>query len=51
MAAYRRVYDSRDGDSGSPLATGTHDERSRHGFSDFSRLWRAVLVPPTPAVL
>jgi len=25
-------------DSGSPLATGTHDDRSRYGFSDFSRL-------------
>jgi len=25
-------------DSGSPLATGTQDERSRRGFSDFSRL-------------
>jgi len=34
-------------DSGSPLATGTHDERSRRGFSDFSRLQRAVLLPPT----
>jgi len=25
-------------DSGPPLATGTHDDRSRRGFSDFSRL-------------
>ena len=25
-------------DSGSPLATGTHDDWSRRGFSDFSRL-------------
>ena len=32
-------------DSGSPLATGTQDERSRRGFSDFSRLLRAVLLP------
>jgi len=34
-------------DSGLPLATGTHDRQLRHGFSDFSRLYRSVLLPPT----